>query len=438
MVALGKLVSEKAGPLSLANIYVDSVPDKLPEKEPTPEFPEGGRQAWLTVVGAILLQFVGFGYINTFGVYQDFYVRKYLTSYSPSAIGWIGGAQLFLTFFPGVFVGNAFDRGYFRHLIIATTVLHALALFTLSVSHENHYYQVFLSQGVCFGLSVGLTYSPSLAIVSHYFKRRRTLAIGLVTGGSSLGAITHSIMLNRFFNGPIGFHNGVRISAALNVCLLLVANITCKTRLPPRKTENRLRLKDFICDPPYVLLIIGIFLTFCGLFFPFFYLQLNAVYHNVNTSFAFYALSILNAANLFGRTIPPAFAPTFGVYNMFISFTVAMGIALLCMAAIKNVTGVVLVAIFYGFLGGGAVSLAPAALGVLARNVDEVGARIGFGFGVCGIMALFAQPISGALLTGQLQWLHAILFAGITIVVSAIFILAARRFVAQRRSSWRV
>jgi len=158
----------------------------------------------------------------------------------------------------------------------------------------------------------------------------------------------------------------------------------------------------------------------------------------VNTSFAFYALSILNAANLFGRTIPPAFAPTFGVYNMFISFTVAMGIALLCMAAIKNVTGVVLVAIFYGFLGGGAVSLAPAALGVLARNVDEVGARIGFGLGVCGIMALFAQPISGALLTGQLQWLHAILFAGITIVVSAIFILAARRFVAQRRSSWRV
>lgn len=122
------------------------------------------------------------------------------------------------------------------------------------------------------------------------------------------GAIIHPIMLNRFFNGPIGFHNGVRISAAFNICLLLVANILCKTRLPPRKTENRLRLKDFICDAPYVLLIIGfvfsslvsrsrtlinmnsIFLTFCGLFFPFFYLQLNAVYHNMDASFAFYAV----------------------------------------------------------------------------------------------------------------------------------------------------
>lgn len=52
MEALRKLVSEKAGPLSPANVYVDSVPDKLPEKEPIAEFPEGGRQAWLTVVGA--------------------------------------------------------------------------------------------------------------------------------------------------------------------------------------------------------------------------------------------------------------------------------------------------------------------------------------------------------------------------------------------------
>ncbi len=62
MESLRKLVSEKAGPLSLANIYVDSesVPDKLPEKEPiqVPEFPEGGRQAWLTVVGACVKNYL--------------------------------------------------------------------------------------------------------------------------------------------------------------------------------------------------------------------------------------------------------------------------------------------------------------------------------------------------------------------------------------------
>lgn len=50
MKAFQKLDSEKAGPLSLSNIYVESVPDKLPEK--VLEFPEGGLQGWLTVAGS--------------------------------------------------------------------------------------------------------------------------------------------------------------------------------------------------------------------------------------------------------------------------------------------------------------------------------------------------------------------------------------------------
>jgi hypothetical protein len=50
MKAFQKLDSEKAGPLSLSNIYVETAPDKLPKKEV--EFPEGGLQAWLTVAGA--------------------------------------------------------------------------------------------------------------------------------------------------------------------------------------------------------------------------------------------------------------------------------------------------------------------------------------------------------------------------------------------------
>ena len=77
-----------------------------------------------------------------------------------------------------------------------------------------------------------------------------------VLTGFCAGAIIHPIMLNRLFNGPIGFNNGVRISAALNVTLLLVANFLCKTRLPPKTTKSRLQLLDFARDPPYVLLVI--------------------------------------------------------------------------------------------------------------------------------------------------------------------------------------
>ncbi|KAK2460859.1 hypothetical protein APHAL10511_007329 [Amanita phalloides] len=426
---------DKAAPLSVSSTILVA---GEPRKEQLFECPEGGVQAWLTVAGGTLIQFCSFGYVNAFGVYQYFYVSKYLSHYSPSDIGWIGGAQVFLTFFMGVLTGNAFDRGYFRHLLVASTLLHALALYTLSVTQENQYCQIFLAQGICLGLSHGLTYTPSFAIVSHYFQRRKTLAIGLVSSGASLGAIIHPILLNRLINGPIGFHNAVRISASLNVSLLIIANILCKTRLPPRTSMSRLQVIEFFKDPPYICLIICIFLTFCGLFFPFFYLQIDAVNHNVNPTLAFYVFSILNTANWVGRAIPTAFATVIGVYNAFTACTVAMGIVLLCMAAVKDASGIVLVAIFYGFFAGATVSLAPAVLGGLARNVDEIGARIGIAFGICAIMALFAQPISGALLTGKLLWLHAILFAGLAELVSAVFGIVACRFVVLRKGSWKV
>ncbi|KIL66114.1 hypothetical protein M378DRAFT_75796 [Amanita muscaria Koide BX008] len=357
------------------------------------ELLEGGTQGWLTLLGS---------YINAFGVYQDFYVREYLTKYSPSAIGWIGGIQLFLMFSSGLLTGSAFDLGYF-------IVLHGVALFMLSLSKENQYYQIFLAQGVCFGISVGLTYSPSLAIISHYFNKRRALAIGLASGGSALGAIVHPILLNRLFNSRVGFSNGIRISASITLSLLIVATVISKPRLRP-KNVNHLPLLELLQDPAYIFLAISIFLAFGGLFFPVFYLQLDAISHHVDKGLAFYVLSILNAANWFGRIVPTIFAPRFGVFNLLNVFTVAASISLLCMAAIGNLTGVVLIAIFFGFFSGATMSLTPASTVSLARNPAEAGKGLGLIFGIGG---KHPQPIAGALLTHELRWLHAILFAGV-------------------------
>ena len=83
--------------------------------------------SWSTCV-YIIRGLIFFRYINAFGVYQDYYIRHYLTKSTPSEIGfvvamlqislmlkkfssWIGGTQIFLNFSCGVFVGRLFDRG---------------------------------------------------------------------------------------------------------------------------------------------------------------------------------------------------------------------------------------------------------------------------------------------------------------------------------------
>ena len=59
-----------------------------------------------------IVNFSTFGYINAFGVYQDYYTLHYITNKSPSDISWIGSFQLFMMYAPGLFVGRAFDAGY--------------------------------------------------------------------------------------------------------------------------------------------------------------------------------------------------------------------------------------------------------------------------------------------------------------------------------------
>jgi MFS family permease len=170
---------------------------------------------------------------------------------------------------------------------------------------------VFLSHGFGAGLGLGMTYIPSISLISHHFQRRRTLALGIAASGSSLGGIIHPIMLNRLFHGSVGFPKGVRASAAFTFSLLIVSMILMRPRLPPAKTRSLLpKLQAFIRDPPYVSVVIASAhiiplhrgsisdtlhrssLILLGLYFPIFFLQLDAIKHGVHSNFAFFTVGL--------------------------------------------------------------------------------------------------------------------------------------------------
>ncbi|KIY46378.1 MFS general substrate transporter, partial [Fistulina hepatica ATCC 64428] len=341
-------------------------------------FPEGGLDAWLVVLGS---------YANAFGntnsEHADYYTREYMTNYSTSEIGWIGGIQFCLIFSSAIVTGRLFDRGYLC-IVASRDTSHVLTMFfwpvfMLSLTQKNQYYQVFLSQGVGVGLSCGLTYVPTLSVVSHYFQRRRALAMGCVSAGSALGAVLHPIILNKLFNNPsIGFHNGVRIDGGINTFLFLISVCLTKTRLPPKKNLKPIPFVRFLKEPAYALVCLGTALCFFGLFYPIFYLQLNAVSHGVDESLAFYALSVLNAASLFGRVTPMFYTHRLGVFNLLAFFNIALGVVACTMSVVHNLAGTMIFAVFYGFTNGGVIiTFLPA---LLAHDQSEIGVRMGICF----------------------------------------------------------
>ncbi|KAF8624652.1 hypothetical protein AX17_006983 [Amanita inopinata Kibby_2008] len=405
--------------------------------QPT-DFPEGGLRAWMVVVGSFLVQFCTFGYTNGFGVYNDYYVRVYLNeNHTSSQISWIGSVQLMLVLSMGLITGRAFDAGYFYHLIIGGSILFVFSLFMLSLAQPQQYYQVFLAQGLALSTAIGMLYIPSLAIISHYFRRRRAFVMGISASGSAVGGTIHPIMLNQLFHGRAGFRNGVRASAALNFGLLIIAMFLMKPRLPPKKLEGNLlrSFSTFLREPAYVFTTLGTVFAISGIYFPIFFLQLNAIQQGLNATLAFYTITILNGASTFGRVAPNLIVHRCGVFNAIILCTGGCVIMIFSVLAVKSAAGIILFSILYGFFTGAYIGLLAPMLSSLAKTDAEIGARMGICFTFTGIGGLIGNPIAGALLGPSFVWWRPILFAGLCVVCASLCFSSARFLIAKRKGT---
>lgn len=114
-------------------------------------------------------------------------------------------------------------------------------------------------------------------------------------------------------------------------------------------------------------------LVFCGLYFPLFYIQLDAVKHGLNPTFAFYLvrtpfqiiislqilktgrrfqISILNTSSIAGRILPGFSARRVGVANTTLIFGAFCGVLNFAMLGVRHVADFVVFAILYGFFSG--------------------------------------------------------------------------------------
>ncbi|CAE6526141.1 unnamed protein product, partial [Rhizoctonia solani] len=188
-----------------------------------------------------------------------------------------------------------------------------------------------------------------------------------------------------------------------------------RTRLPPKSKRPPTPPPDFkaiMSDPTYLAAITGAFLVMMGLFLPIFYIQLFAIVHGIDETLAFYSLAILNAASIFGRTIPNFVADKFGPFNLLIPCSAISGALIFAMFGIKSAGALIVFSILYGFFSGAYVSLISPVFISLANGFHEIGIRMGLAFAIVGFAALTGTPIAGALLGRELTWWRPIVFSG--------------------------
>jgi MFS family permease len=382
------------------------------------------------------------GIVNTFGAYQTYYELHLLSSRSPSAISWIGSIQAALLFFVSVVTGPIFDAGHTHALLGVGSFL--VILGTMMTSLVKEYYQVVLAQGLCTGLGAGMMFVPSIAIVSTYFEKNRSFAIGVGASGSSFGKravpYTCACMLNSSIIGgmiyPIIFHQlqpkigfgwATRVIGLIMFVTLVVANIVTRQRVVP-STRRKLLDLSALREAPFIFCTLGLCFGFMGLYNPFFYITPFALSKTgANAMLAFYYVPIINAASVFGRLAPTALADRIGTLNTIIPCVLICGVLVLAWTAVHSTGALLAFALLYGFFSGSFVSLPPSTLVSLSPDLSKVGTRIGMSFSVSSLGVLVGSPVGGALLnlhTGH--YVRMQVFCAVTLLFACAMLVVAR------------
>lgn len=289
-------------------------------------------------------------------------------------------------------------------------------------------WQLILAQGILGGISAGMTFSPGIAAVGHYFRKKRGFAMSLGVAGSSLGGVVLPIALNEMLHSSsIGFGWAVRIIGFITLALLLPCSIFIRARLPARKSS--LFMFSAFKQPDYVVLVAACFFSTLGMYPPMFYFPTYAIQNNMSTKLAFYLVAILNAASFPGRVLTGIMADKWGRLNMLIFASLTSGVLALCwQQAYHSNAAIITITALFGFFSGGIISGTSIAISSVPKDPRNIGTYLGMAFGVMAFATLAGPPASGAMVSRYHGFTQVSVFSGVCCLVGALLVVPAKMY----------
>ncbi|OJJ99626.1 hypothetical protein ASPACDRAFT_52314 [Aspergillus aculeatus ATCC 16872] len=371
------------------------VPHALFSDEPPPN---SGLTAWLQVLAGHLVVFNAWGYANSFGIFQSYYASS--LNLPASTISWIGSTQVFLIFLIGAVSGRAFDTGYLSR----------------------------------FGN--GLTFCPTIALISTYFTTKRTIAISTAASGAATGGIIFPMIAEQLLP-HLSFPWTIRIMGFVVLLNVAVVLSIVKARHLPRKSRQLIELAAFK-ELPYLLFTISMFFTLWATYFAYYYVRSYALDKlHVSEASSYNILLIVNAIGIPGRIVPALLADhCSSAITVLIPIIFFAALCLYMWMLVLSFAHEIVWVVFFGFFGAGIQGLIPSTLASLTKDLTKSGTRIGMVFTIISIPCLTGPPLAGKLIqVCNGSYLGAQVWGGSCLLLGGSLLVAARMGLSGSRIS---
>ncbi len=346
-------------------------------------------RSWVVVAAAFAAMFASFGIAYSFGAFLEPMAEEFGTGRGATSTFF---ALTSLTYFGlGALSGVAVDRYGPRRVLLAGGI--ALGAGLAATSQAGELWIGLVTYGLGVGIGVACAYVPMVAVVSGWFERRRTLAIGVAVTGIGLGTLTVAPLAAALID-EVGWRNthlllGVAGAAVLVICALVV------TRPPVQPGPAALTLGEAVRNRDYRRLYVASGLLCVPLFVPFVHLPGYAEQAGADRVAAAALVGVIGAASTAGRLVLGVVAARTGALRAFRWCFLTMG-ASFALWGLDGGYGVLVVfAVVLGIGYGGFVAIGPA---VVAERfgTTRLGGLLGVLYTSAGIGSAVGAPLAGA------------------------------------------
>lgn len=379
------------------------------ESDDGSEFPDGGLQAWLAVLGAFVGLVPVFGMLNSTGAIESYISKHQLKDVPSSTVSWIFSLYLALSFLSCIFSGGYFDRNGSTIPMMVGSLVYVGGLFALANCQKT--YQFILAFSVCSGIGTGILMTPLVSVVATWFYRRRGIATSVATMGGSIGGVIFPIMLRRLYS-EVGYQWAIRILAFVFLaCLLFALKFAHEREKPvaePFKSKKdmakwyafeSLNWRYFL-DWKFLFTALAASLAESSLTTAATYLTSYSLARGNSETMSYYLITANNGLGVLGRYIPAYLADKWlGRFNVsIITISMAAFFNFVIWLPFGGHSGALWAyACLYGFSTGSILTLTPVCIGQISSTQD-FGKRYATAYFLQALITIPVLPIGGAII----------------------------------------
>ncbi|KAF8933678.1 hypothetical protein BGZ52_007041 [Haplosporangium bisporale] len=387
-----------------------------PNQIEEPDFVDGSVRGWVIVFAGFFAHMISMGFGNVYGVYQNYYLNNTFQDRASSfQLAWIGSLTMMTLDVTGPFTGAICVHFGFRQSGFVGVLIMTMSL--VAAAYATEVWQLYLTQGILYGLGAGLTYFASLSLPSQWFRRNRGLATGITISGGGIGGLWLSPLLSKLLERK-GLRWTMLCCAIAHIVLLTPAVFLFKGRLETgrqrakriaqfgyrkgesKEGEKKRKFVDFtiLKDVRFCLLFVAGIFVVSGYFTPFYYINSYAVQHGVDASSAALMVGLMNGSSAIGRIVMGFVSDRIGSINALLISTFAASLTILLIWTFAKTAAVMFVfSILYGLCCGAYLSSTVSVTAAIC-GLERLAVVTGIIYAGMAVGSVSGSPISGAIL----------------------------------------